>query len=43
MTFMTTRDPHARDGIAGSMLSAFDFNQTPRGPLMLTKHTCPAP
>lgn len=41
MDFMTTRDPLARDGIAGSLLGAFDFTQTPRDPLVLTTHTCP--
>jgi len=38
---MTTRDPHARDGTAGSMMGAFDFSQAPRAPLMLSTHACP--
>jgi len=41
MDFMTTRDPHARDGTAGSMMGAFDFSQAPRAPLMLSTHACP--
>jgi phospholipase C len=41
MEFMTKRDPHARDGVVGSMMEAFDFNQTPREPMILTKKTCP--
>ena len=41
MDFMTARDPHARDGTAGSLLGAFDFTQTPRAPLILKTHTCP--
>jgi phospholipase C len=41
MPFMTTRDPHARDGTAGSLMDAFDFAQAPRAPLYLTTHTCP--
>ncbi len=41
MTYMSTRDPHARDGMAGSLMDAFDFNQSPRAPLPLTTHTCP--
>ncbi len=39
--FMSTREPHARDGMAGSLMASFDFNQTPRAPLFLQKHTCP--
>jgi phospholipase C len=41
MKFMTERDPHARDGVSGSLMEAFDFNQTPRDPLILQKHACP--
>jgi len=43
MEFMTKRDPHARDGTAGSMMTAFDFEQPARAPMLLTKNTCPAP
>lgn len=42
MPFMTDRDPHARDGLVGSMLGAFDFDQAPREPLHLQRRTCPA-
>ncbi len=41
MTYMSTRDPHARDGTAGSLLAAFDFTQPPRPPLVLQTRTCP--
>jgi phospholipase C len=41
MEFMTKRDSRARDGVVGSMMSAFDFDQPPRDPLVLTKQTCP--
>jgi phospholipase C len=41
MPFMTTRDPHARDGTAGSLMDAFDFTQPPRAPLVLATHACP--
>jgi phospholipase C len=41
MRFMTARNAHARDGIAGSLLGAFDFSQTPRPPLLLTRRSCP--
>ncbi len=41
MAFMTTRDKHARDGTAGSLMAAFDFTQAPREPLVLSTHTCP--
>ncbi len=41
MKFMTTRNAHARDGIAGSLLDAFDFTQTPRDPVLLQTRTCP--
>jgi phospholipase C len=41
MEYMTKRDPHARDGTAGSLMDAFDFNQAPRGPLLLQTRTCP--
>ena len=41
MDFMTSRDPKARDGVVGSMMDAFDFNQPPREPLILKTQTCP--
>jgi len=41
MDFMTKRDKHARDGVVGSMMSAFDFAQAPRAAFPLVKHTCP--
>ncbi len=41
MEFMTKRDPRARDGVVGSMMGAFDFDQPARDPLILTKNTCP--
>ena len=41
MSFMSTRDPHARDGDAGSLMGAFDFSQSPRAPLVLQKRACP--
>ncbi|MGE5184387.1 MAG: alkaline phosphatase family protein [Acidobacteriota bacterium] len=41
MKFMSTRNAHARDGIAGSLLDAFDFSQPPRAPLLLPRRTCP--
>ena len=41
MPFMSTRDPHARDGTAGSLMGAFDFGQAPRPPLVLNKRVCP--
>lgn len=41
MDFMTARDPHARDGVSGSLMGAFDFEQPPREPLILDKHACP--
>ncbi len=42
MHFMTTRSKRARDGIAGSLLGAFDFNQAPRDPVILTpRDKCP--
>jgi phospholipase C len=40
MPFMTTRDPHARDGVVGSLMDAFDFAQAPRAPLPLATRTC---
>jgi phospholipase C len=43
MEMMSKRDPHARDGVVGSMLPAFDFDQAPRDPLLLEKKTCPGP
>jgi phospholipase C len=41
MDYMSTRDPHARDGSAGSLMDAFDFTQPPRAPLLLSTRTCP--
>jgi phospholipase C len=41
MPFMTSRNAHARDGIAGSLLGAFDFSQAPRPPMLLTRRSCP--
>jgi len=41
MSYMSTRDPHARDGQAGSLMDAFDFKQAPRAPLLLDQHACP--
>jgi phospholipase C len=41
MEYMTKRDAHARDATAGSLMDAFDFNQAPRGPMILTPRTCP--
>jgi phospholipase C len=41
MTFMSTRNAHARDGIAGSLLDAFDFHQSPRTPEILARGSCP--
>jgi phospholipase C len=41
MPFMSKRNAHARDGIAGSLLGAFDFHQAPRPPMHLTPHCCP--
>jgi len=41
MKFMTARNAHARDGIAGSLLGAFDFSQKPRSPMPLTRRSCP--
>ncbi len=35
-------DPNARDASAGSLMSAFDFTQAPRDPLVLAPRTCPA-
>ncbi len=43
MEFMTKRDPHARDGVVGSMMASFDFDQAPRDAFPLPKRTCPAP
>ena len=39
------RDPHARDGKAGSLLNAFDFTQSPTTPVALpfTSTYCPTP
>lgn len=41
MKFMSTRNAHARDGVAGSLLGAFDFGQAPRPPMILTPRSCP--
>ena len=41
MDFMTKRDKHARDGLVGSMMGAFDFKQAPRAAFPLVKRTCP--
>jgi len=41
MPFLSARDRHARDGRAGSLLGAFDFDQPPRPPLILEKRACP--
>lgn len=41
MKFMSTRNAHARDGRAGSLMSAFDFSQTPRAPMLLPTRSCP--
>ncbi|MEO6419128.1 MAG: alkaline phosphatase family protein, partial [Polyangiaceae bacterium] len=42
MKFMSTRNKHARDGSAGSLMGAFDFTQPPRPPLLLTpRPVCP--
>ena len=41
MDFMSARDKKARDGVVGSMMDAFDFNQPPREPLLLPKNKCP--
>ncbi len=41
MSYMSARDAHARDAKAGSLMSAFDFAQAPRAPMVLPKRTCP--
>jgi phospholipase C len=41
MTYMSAKDPNARDGTAGSLMGAFDFTQAPRSPMILTPHSCP--
>lgn len=41
MSYMTERDPNARDGLAYNLLDAFDFDQAPREPLLLEKRDCP--
>ena len=33
----STKDPHNRDGKAGSLMGAFDFTQAPRDPVTLTR------
>ena len=40
LPFTTVRDPHARDGKAGSLLGAFDFASAPRPPVKPSL-TCP--
>ncbi|HEV7558971.1 MAG TPA: alkaline phosphatase family protein, partial [Kofleriaceae bacterium] len=42
MKMMSKRNAHARDGIAGSLLDAFDFKQSPRAPTILPRGTCPS-
>jgi phospholipase C len=42
MPMMSDTDPNARDGRSGSMMDAFDFNQEPKQPLILTPRTCPS-
>jgi phospholipase C len=41
MKLMSKRNAHARDGVAGSLLGAFDFAQAPRPPMLLTPRSCP--
>ena len=41
MKLMSKRNAHARDGVAGSLMGAFDFSQPPRDPLILQRRTCP--
>jgi phospholipase C len=41
MKYMSTRNSHARDGVAGSLMGAFDFSQEPRGPIELPRRVCP--
>ena len=42
MKLMSTRNAHARDGVAGSLLDAFDFSQPPRAPVILPRRaSCP--
>ena len=41
MKLMSTKNAHARDGVAGSLLGAFDFNQKPRAGIHMSKRTCP--
>ena len=41
LPFMTARDPNARDGTAGSLMDAFDFQQSARAPITVAKRTCP--
>ena len=38
--FMTARDRRARDGVAGSLLGAFDFAQPPRKQFVLPTLSC---
>jgi len=42
MPFMSRRNAHARDGVAGSLKDAFDFDQTPRPPVILKRGSCPS-
>ncbi len=37
---MSAKNASARDGVAGSLLGAFDFKQAPRPPLLLTPRAC---
>jgi phospholipase C len=37
---LSTLDPAAQDGQANDLLNAFDFQQTPRPPLVLSTRTC---
>jgi phospholipase C len=41
MSRMAERDVHARDALAGSLMSAFDFTQPAREPMLLKTRTCP--
>jgi phospholipase C len=39
--FLADMDPAAQDKQANDLMDAFDFNQTPLDPLVLTTRTCP--
>ena len=41
MKYMSTRDHRARDGHAGSLMGAFDFQKSPRPPVILQTRSCP--